>query len=138
MSVDRRGNEACVRGAAVEAHRAPLARPRVTLDDEQRPRCQPLGAALAVVWQPPAAAVERTKRRVRPVLQESIRATTPEPPAPRLTRPWHGGVPPELRVPRQRGGQPRSVTAPEVLALRGALSKVCQAQTSAATLQRLG
>ena len=124
--------------AAVEVHRATLASQRVTLDAEQRQRFQHLGDDLAVVGQPPAASVELKKRLVRTVLQESIIDTPQEPPEHRLTLHWQGGVHTELRVPRHRVGQPRSVTAPEVLELIGALSKVCQDQTIAATLHRLG
>jgi hypothetical protein len=133
-----RWNEACVRVAEVEARLATLARQRVTIDAEQRQRFQHLGDDLAVGWQQPAASVALKKRMVRTVLQESIIDTTPEPPEHRLTLHWHGGVPPERRVPRHRVGPHRSVTAPKVLALIGALSKVCQDQTSAATLHRLG
>ncbi len=124
--------------AEVQAHLATLARRRGAIDDEQRQRLQPLGADLAVVWQHPTAPVELQKRIVRPVLQELIIDTTQEPPEHRLTLHWPGGVPTERRVPRQRVGQHRYGTAPEVLELLGALSKVCQAQTIAAPLKRLG
>jgi hypothetical protein len=122
----------------VEAHRATLARRRVASEDEQRQRFQPLGDDLAVVWQPPTAPVERTKRMVRTVLQASIIDTTPEPPAHRWTLHGQGGVPTELRVPRHRGGQQRSVTAPEVLERIRALAKICQDRTIAATRHRVG
>jgi len=124
--------------AEVEAHLATLASQRVTIDDEQRQRFQHLGDDLAIVWQHPAASVELKKRIVRTVLQEIIIDTTQEPPEHRLTLHWPGGVPTERRVPRQRVGQHRYGTAPEVLELLGALSKVCQAQTIAAPLKRLG
>ena len=52
----------------VEAHLATLASQRMAIDDEQRQRFQPLGDALAVVWQHPAASVELKKRIVRTVL----------------------------------------------------------------------
>ena len=105
---------------------------------EPRHRGQPLGDARAGVGPPPAASVARTKRMGRTVLQERLLDTTPAPPAPRLTRHWPGGGPTALRVPRHRVGPPRAVTAPEVLARRGALAKVGQDQTSAAPLQRVG
>jgi len=124
--------------AEVEVHFATLASQRVTIDDEQRQRFQHLGDDLAVVWQHPAASVELKKRMVRTVLQETIIDTTQEPPEHRLTLHWQGGVHTELRVPRNRVGQHRDVTAPEVLELIGELSKVCQDQTIAATLNRLG
>jgi hypothetical protein len=110
----------------------------MAIDDEQRQRFQHLGDDLAVVWQHPAASVELTKRMVRTVLQEIIIDTTQEPPEHRLTLHWQGGVHTELRVPRHRVGQHRYVTAPEVLELICELSKVCQDQTIAATLNRLG
>jgi hypothetical protein len=124
--------------AEVAAHLATLARRRVASDDEQRQRFQHLGDDLAVVWQPPTAPVELTKRMVRTVLHEIIIDTTQEPPEQRLTLHWQGGVHTELRVPRNRVGQHRYVTAPEVLELIRALSKVGQDQTIAATLHRWG
>lgn len=136
--LERRWNEALVRVAEVEVHLATLASQRVTIDDEQRQRFQHLGDDLAVVWQHPAASVELKKRIVRTVLQEIIIDTTQEPPEHRLTLHWQGGVHTALRVPRNRVGQHRYVTAPEVLELIGELSKVCQDQTIAATLNRLG
>jgi len=134
----RRWHEAGVRVTEVEAHRATLARRRVAIEDEQRQRFQPLGDDLAVVWQHPTAPVARTKRMVRTVLQAIRIATTPEPPAQRLTLHGPGGVPTARRVPRQRVGQQRSVTAPEVLELSRALAKIGQDRTIAATRQRLG
>jgi len=122
----------------VEAYLAPLARRRVASNDEQRQRFQHLGDDLAVVWQHPTAPVERKKRMVRTVLHEIIIDTTQEPPAQRLTLHWQGGVHTEIRVPRNRVGQHRSVTAPEVLELIRALSKICPDRTIAATLNRLG
>jgi hypothetical protein len=124
--------------AEVDAHLATLASRRVAIDDEQRQRFQHLGDDLAVVWQQPTAPVELKKRIVRTVLHEIIIDTTQEPPEHRLTLHWQGGVHTELRVPRNRVGQHRYVTAPEVLELICELSKVCQDQTIAATLNRLG
>ncbi len=124
--------------AEVEAHLATLASHRVAINDEQRQRFQHLGDDLAVVWQHPTAPVERKKRMVRTVLHEIIIDTTQEPPAQRLTLHWQGGVHTEIRVPRNRVGQHRSVTAPEVLELIRALSKICPDRTIAATLNRLG
>jgi DNA invertase Pin-like site-specific DNA recombinase len=136
--LERRWNEALLRVAEVEAHLATLASQRVALDDEQRQRFQHLGDDLAIVWQHPAVSVELKKRIVRTVLQEIIIDTTQEPPEHRLTLHWQGGVHTELRVPRNRVGQHRYVTAPAVLELICELSKVCQDQTIAATLNRLG
>ena len=124
--------------AEVEAHRATLASHRVAINDEQRQRFQHLGDDMAVVWQHPTAPVERTKRMVRTVLHAIIIDTTQEPPEQRWTLHWQGGVHTEIRVPRNRVGQHRSVTAPEVLALIRARSKICQDRTIAATLNRLG
>src|SRR2546426_7419327 len=134
--LERRWNETLVRVAEVESHLANVASRRVAIDDEQRQRCQHLGDDLAVVWQHPTAPVELKKRMVRTVLQEILIDTTQEPPEHRLTLHWQGGVHTELRVPRNRVGQHRYVTAPEVLELIGELSKVCQDQTIAATRNR--
>lgn len=134
----RRWHEACVRVAEGAAHRAALGSQRVAIKDEQRPRCHRLGDALAVVGQPPAAPVALTKRMLHPVLPARSLDTPPEPPEHHGVLHGPGGVPTELRVPRHRVGQHRSVTAPEVLALRCERSKVCQDQTSAATRHRVG
>jgi len=124
--------------AEVEAHLATLASRRVAITDEQRQRFQHRGDALAAVGQHPTAPGELNKRMVRPVLHELIIDTTQEPPEHRSMLHWQGGVPTALRVPRTRGGQHRYVTAPEVLELLRARSKVGQEQTSAATRNRLG
>jgi hypothetical protein len=50
---------------------------------------------------------------------------------------WQGGVHTELRVKQTKTGRHRRVADADVIALVGALSKVCTDQTTAATLNRL-
>jgi hypothetical protein len=122
----------------VEAQRATLASRRRTRSDEQRHRLLPVGQALTTVWDHPTASATRNKRLLRTVLHALLIETRQEPPEHRLQLHGHGGGHTEWRVARKTVGNHGRATAQQALAVIGALSKVCRAQTMAATLQRLG
>ena len=137
-ALDRRGHDALVHVAEVEAQRAPLASRRLTLSDEQRHRLLTLGQARAAVWAHPAASVALKKRMLRTVRHEILLDRLSEPPAHVLQLHWHGGVPTELRVARHTAGKHGRATPQQALEVIRALSKGCRDQTIAATLHRLG
>ena len=122
----------------MEAQLATLASRRITRSDEQRHRLLTLGQDLGAVWEPPAASAALKKRMLRTVRHEIIIATLPAPPTHLWPLHWHGGVHTELRVARHTVGKHGRATPEQALEVIRALSKVCRAQTIAATLHRVG
>jgi len=105
---------------------------------EDKRRLLELGGDIRGLWEHPAAPVELKKRILRTVLVEIIVDNNDDPPRHVLHLHWQGGVHTELQVPRNGTGRHRRVAKPEVAVLVEELSKVCNDETLAATLNRLG
>ena len=136
--MERRWHAALQRVSEVATHLATWKDQHVTRKDEPRQRLLRLGQDLSTVWHHEAAPVALKKRLLRTVLHEIIMTRVTESPEYLLNLHWQGGVHTELRVARTQPGKPRRATAPDVIDLICALSKVCRDATTAATLHRLG
>ena len=105
---------------------------------EQKQRLGELGRDLKRLWEAPQAPVELKKRLLRTVIEEIV-VTTQEPPAEhRLQIHWAGGVHTELRVPRNPRGMHGRMADRSLVELVRELAQVCDDQTIAAVLNRLG
>jgi hypothetical protein len=116
----------------------PPASRRRTRSAEPRHRRLTLGQDWGALWAHPAASAARKKRLRRPVRQEMLIETRPEPPEPLRQLHWHGGGHTEGRGVRHPGGQHGRAPPQQALAGSRARSHVCRDQTLAATLHRLG
>jgi len=105
---------------------------------EQRQRLLELGKDLKRLWENPQAPVELKKRVIRTVIEEIVVTSHEEPVEHRLQIHWAGGVHTELRVPRNPPGMHGRMADRSVIELVRELAKVCNDQTIAAVLNRLG
>jgi DNA invertase Pin-like site-specific DNA recombinase len=106
--------------------------------DTERDRLQDLGHDLPALWSHPQAPDVLKKRILRTVLHEIVVTDTTDKSSHILRLHWQGGVHTELRVPRNTTGRRRTVVKKTTLELISELSKVCNDQAIAATLNRLG
>ena len=104
----------------------------------EQDRLRDLGHDLPALWSHPRASDTLKKRILRTVLREIVITDTSDKSSHALRLHWQGGVHTELHVPRNARGRRRSVTEKTALELISELSKVCNDQAIAATLNRLG
>jgi DNA invertase Pin-like site-specific DNA recombinase len=108
------------------------------LTDVEKARLQDLGHDVRELWNHPHASHALKKRILRTALREIVVKDTADKSNHILNLHWQGGVHTELRVPRNSPGRRRVVTEKTALNLIEELSKVCNDQAIAATLNRLG
>ncbi len=108
------------------------------LSAEQKQRLLEWGAELPRVWNDPQAPVELKKQILRTVIEEIIVKSERESSEHRLQIRWAGGVHTEVVVPRNKSGQHGRRAEGPVVELVSELVKVCDDQTIAAVLNRLG
>lgn len=108
------------------------------LSDEQKRRLHELGGDLRIVWRHPDASMELKKRILRTVIEEIVVRRDDEQKQHVLNVHWKGGVHSELRVKRNGPGQHRRVADEKSVELIEQLSKICDDQTIAQVLNRLG
>ncbi len=137
--LEGRWNQALAQVCALESRLEALSRAAVpALSVEQQQRLGELGRDLKQLWEAPQAPVELKKRLLRTVIEEIV-VTRPEPPTEhRLQIHWAGGVHTELRVPRNARGMHGRMADRSVVELVRELAQVCDDQTIAAVLNRLG
>jgi DNA invertase Pin-like site-specific DNA recombinase len=136
--LEARWNEALVKVADLERELQGLEQSQVELTDEHKERLFQLGNDLPALWHHPSAGDDVKKRILRTVLYEIIINTDEANSAHILNLHWQGGVHTELRVRRNTTGKRRVTTPQNAIDLIRELSKVCNDQTIAATLNRLG
>lgn len=108
------------------------------LTDAEKARLHDLGHDLTELWNHPRASHTLKKRLLRTALREIVVADSADKSSHTLNLHWQGGVHTELHVPRNTSGRRRIVTEKTALDLISELSKVCNDQAIAATLNRLG
>jgi hypothetical protein len=119
---------------------------RVQAATVQRPGLQPgererlldLGADLHQLWHHPAAPITLKKRILRTVLTEIVLDVADEPPRNLLWLHWSGGVHTQLSLRRNRPGSHGRAVSTEAVELIRELARVCNDQTIASVLNRLG
>jgi len=110
--------------------------PELTGDD--RSRLLDLGRDLPELWNHPDAPASLKKRVLRTVIEEIVISDDGQRSHHLLTLHWKGGVHSEIQVPRNTTGKKPGDTQTTALELIGELSKVCNDQSIAAILNRLG
>jgi DNA invertase Pin-like site-specific DNA recombinase len=136
--LEKRWNETMVAVGELENQIEQASADRPSLNADEKRRLLDLGRDVKSLWEHPQASVELKKRILRTVLLEIVVSETDEPSQLLLHTHWQGGVHTELRVARNTTGHHRRVARPEVADLVSELSKVCEDETIAATLNRLG
>lgn len=110
--------------------------PELTAED--RGRLLALGRDLPELWNHPDASDSLKKRILRSVLEEIVIRDDEPRRNHLLALHWKGGVHHEMKVPRNTTGKKTGDTGKTALELIEQLSKVCNDQAIAATLNRLG
>lgn len=108
------------------------------LTQQDRDRLLDLGRDLPVLWHHPDAAASLKKRILRTVIEEIVIQDDEQRINHLLVIHWKGGVHTELRVARNTTGRKAGDTPGSALELIEELSKVCNDQSIAAILNRLG
>jgi len=136
--LEARWNEAIGRVRDLEG-RLGAERERVQpLSAQQERRLQELGSNLQIVWDHPDTSVELKKRILRTVIEEIVVRRDDGQHRNVLTVHWKGGVHSELSVKRNGSGQHGRVADEKAVELIEELSKICDDQTIAQVLNRLG
>jgi hypothetical protein len=137
--LEARWNQALARVSELEGRVQALQVEKAqTITAEQKQRLSELGKDLKRLWEDPLAPVELKKRIIRTVIEEIVVTRHEEPAEHRLQIHWAGGVHTELRVPRNPPGMHGRMADRSVIELVRELAKVCDDQTIAAVLNRLG
>jgi hypothetical protein len=136
--LETRWNHALQRVAELEARVQAAAAERPSLQPGERERLIELGADLSQAWTHPAAPASVKKRILRTVLHEIILDVADDPPRNLLWLHWSGGVHTQLVLPRNRSGRHGRAASDDAVALIRELAAVCNDQTIAAVLNRLG
>jgi len=110
----------------------------IALTEEQREGLQRLAEDLPALWNHPQAPAQMKKRILRSVLEEIVISDDGDKRYHLMVLHWKGGVHSELQVPRNTTGKKANDTDKTALELIKELSKVCNDQAIAATLNRLG
>jgi DNA invertase Pin-like site-specific DNA recombinase len=137
--LEGRWNQALAQVSALESRLEALALdPVPAISAEQKQRLGELGRDLKRLWEEPQAPVELKKRLLRTVIEEIVVKAQEEPAQHRLQIHWAGGVHTELRVPRNPRGMHGRVADRSLIELVRELAPVCDDQSIAAVLNRLG
>ena len=136
--LEARWNEAIRRVRDIE-ERLSTERERVQpLSGQQKRMLQELGSDLQLVWHHPDTSMELKKRTLRTVVEEIVVRRDDDDREHILNVHWKGGVHSELRVKRNGTGQHGRVADEKAVELIEELSKICDDQTIAQVLNRLG
>ncbi len=136
--LEARWEEALRRKAELEARLEAAKAERLELNEHDRERLLELGKDLEALWNHEEANPALKKRLLRAVLEEVVVDAIDEPPQLKLEFHWNGGVHTAMVIPKRRPGQHRWCTDENVLDLVRELVKVCDDQTIASVLNRLG
>jgi DNA invertase Pin-like site-specific DNA recombinase len=137
--LEGRWNQALAQVSALESRlQALLADTVPAISAEQKQRLGELGRDLKRLWEEPQAPVELKKRLLRTVIEEIVVKAQEEPAEHRLQIHWAGGMHTELRVPRNPRGMHGRAADRSLIELVRELAPVCDDQTLAAVLNRLG
>jgi len=137
--LEGRWNQALAQVSALASRLQALSLEAVpAISAEQQQRLGELGRDLKRLWEEPPAPIELKKRLLRTVIEEIVVTTQEQPAEHRLQIHWAGGVHTELRVPRNPRGMHGRMADRSVVELVRELAQVCDDQTLAAVLNRLG
>jgi len=136
--LEARWNDALAQVAEAEARLAAAGKAAEPLSEQQKKELAALSEDLTGLWNHPDAPIQLKKRILRTVLTEIIINHDADSASHRLRLHWAGGVHTELRVERNKTGQHRHSADRSVIELVSELAKICQDQTIAAILNRLG
>lgn len=136
--LEARWNAALTHVAELEQQLEMLDDQQVVLTDSEKQRLLELGCDLPQLWNHPHAQDTLKKRILRSVIEEIMIGDNDVRTQHVLHVQWKGGVHTELLVPRNKPGKSPKNTSTTALELIEELSKVCSAQSIAATLNRLG
>lgn len=136
--LETRWNHALQSVADLETRVQASAAERPSLQPGERERLGELGADLHQLWTHPAAPATLKKRILRTVLNEIVLEVSDDPPRNLLWLHWSGGVHTQLSLPRNRSGQHGRAANKDAVELIRELAAVCNDQTIATVLNRLG
>ena len=136
--LETRWNHALQSVADLETRVQASAAERPSLQPGERERLVELGADLHQLWTHPAAPATLKKRILRTVLNEIVLEVSDDPPRNLLWLHWSGGVHTQLSLPRNRSGQHGRAANKDAVELIRELAAVCNDQTIATVLNRLG
>ena len=136
--LESRWNDALSHLAQIERELANLDKTSTDLTDEEKQRLMDLGNDLPELWGHPEASNELKKRILRTVLHEIVVNNDEAKRMHVLQLHWQGGVHTELRTRYNGPGHRRVRTQKNAIELIRELSKVCNDQAIAATLNRMG
>lgn len=135
--LERRWNEALRTQATIEEELDGLQREQPQpLSDEQRAQLIAMGDDIALVWNHPQAPAALKKRLLRTVLEEIVVHVTEQRIA--MVLHWRGGDHTELEFMKNRTGQHRWATDPDLVALVRALARQMPDGLIASVLNRMG
>jgi DNA invertase Pin-like site-specific DNA recombinase len=136
--LEARWNEAIGRVRDLEGRLGAERERAQPLNEQQERRLQELGSDLQFVWHHLDTSMELKKRILRTVVEEIVVRRDDDHQQHILTVHWKGGVHSELRVKRNGTGQHSRVADDKAVELIEELSKICDDQTIAQVLNRLG
>jgi len=136
--LETRWNSALLHAAELEQQLDDTTHQRVELSESEQVRLLELGRDLPLLWNHASASAEMKKRILRTVLDEIMIGDDAERKNHLLVLHWKGGVHTELSAIRNGSGKKHVDTSVTALELIEELSKVCNDQSIAATLNRLG
>jgi len=136
--LETRWNHALHTVADLEARVQAATAQRPSLQPGERERLFELGVDLHQLWKHPAAPATVKKRILRTVLTEIVLDVSDDPPRNLLWLHWSGGVHTQVSLPRNRTGQHGRAVSQEAVELVRELATVCNDQTIATVLNRLG
>ena len=136
--LEARWDEGLSNVSRIEEELRTLDKSHKDLTDEDKQRLLQLGNDLPALWRHPEASNEIKKRILRTVLHEIIIDNDDNERRHVLKLHWQGGVHTELRARYNGIGRRRVRTEKSSIELIRELSKVCNDQAIAATLNRLG
>lgn len=136
--LETRWNHALQSVSDLEARLQAAAAQRPSLQPGERERLFELGADLHQLWKHPAAPATLKKRILRTVLNEIVLEVADDPPRNLLWLHWSGGVHTQLSLPRNRSGQHGRAVSKDTVELIRELASVCNDQSIAMVLNRLG
>ena len=135
--LESRWNKAMRRVAELEQQLTELDEQSQSLTETEQQRLLELGSDLSQLWNHPSGGHDLKKRLLRSVIEEIMIGDDDSRTKHVLRIHWKGGLHTELIVTRNQPGKRPSDTSKSALELIEELSKVCNDQSIAATLNRL-
>jgi hypothetical protein len=136
--LETRWNAALDEVKELEARQHQLKGEAMTLTEAQNKQLLSMGADLPRLWADPRTSIELKKQILRTIIQDIVINPKEDPAEYHLQVHWVGGVHTELRVPRNKTGVNRFTADDKVVELVTELARICDDETIAAVLNRLG